>query len=387
MVQVRFFQTSDHTTYLPLLRATETTCIRFCEINSIPYFQLIGLYRGVANWHATYNQISYLYETLQSGFDGWCIYCDADAYVNDIRFPIHEYLASVPFDKCLIIASGRHAHEWAVNAGIFFINLGHPTGKSIVKLWHQLFLEKAPDQLINNPSLPWDYYPNDQTLLHEILGNNDHFLQSCIVDDGEFINYTGSFIRQILRSHMSSISARVEFAMSENQRILDEQDISRANERPRSERIMNLTALANNYKSDKGTKYGTPPHAYSILYDLLLSPMRQADIDFLEIGLAVGGPEIGGPVDRRVHSPSISMWLEYFDKARIYGFDISDFSHIKADRFQFVRGDAGSARIFGGWRMYHPASMLSSTMLLMRLIINSSHSRYYTRAWFAAAIT
>ena len=36
------------------------------------------------------------------------------------------------------------------------------------------------------------------------------------------------------------------------------------------------------------------------------------------------------------------MWLEYFDNAHIYGFDISDFSHMKHDRFTFVRGDAGS---------------------------------------------
>jgi hypothetical protein len=36
------------------------------------------------------------------------------------------------------------------------------------------------------------------------------------------------------------------------------------------------------------------------------------------------------------------MWLEYFPRAHIYGFDISDFSHMKYPRFTFVRGDGGS---------------------------------------------
>lgn len=65
-------------------------------------------------------------------------------------------------------------------------------------------------------------------------------------------------------------------------------------------------------------------------------------MNFLELGLAIGGPELGGPVDRRVLSPSVQMWLEYFPNAEIYGFDISDFSHMQHPRFHFVRGDASS---------------------------------------------
>lgn len=104
---------------------------------------------------------------------------------------------------------------------------------------------------------------------------------------------------------------------------------------------MNLTALANDFGSDKGTTAGHPPHKYTYLYDLLFYPYRSKDINFLELGLAVGGPEVGGPVDRNVGSPSVSMWSRFFTRAKIYGFDISDFSHIKHDRFQFIRGDSG----------------------------------------------
>ena len=106
----------------------------------------------------------------------------------------------------------------------------------------------------------------------------------------------------------------------------------------------NLTTLANRYGSDKGTAAGREPHRYSLLYDLLFYPLRDADISVAEIGLAIGGPEGCGPVERQVSSPSVAMWLSYFSRARIFGFDISDFSHIRDDRFSFIRGDSGSAR-------------------------------------------
>jgi glycosyltransferase involved in cell wall biosynthesis len=104
-----------------------------------------------------------------------------------------------------------------------------------------------------------------------------------------------------------------------------------------------LTELANRFRSDKGSAYGTPPHRYTLLYDLLFHPMRDKPITLLEIGLAIGGPELGGPVNRRIASPSVAMWLEYFPKAHIVGFDISDFSHLEHSRFAFVRGDSGNS--------------------------------------------
>jgi hypothetical protein len=75
---------------------------------------------------------------------------------------------------------------------------------------------------------------------------------------------------------------------------------------------------------------------------LILDRYRGAEISFLEIGLAIGGPEVFGPVERQVDSPSVQMWLEYFPKAHIHGFDISDFSHLRHPRFTFIHGDSGS---------------------------------------------
>ena len=98
--------------------------------------------------------------------------------------------------------------------------------------------------------------------------------------------------------------------------------------------------MADRYGSDKGPSV-FHAHKYTFLYDLLFYSLKNKYIDLLEIGLARGGPEGGGPVDRTVESPSVRMWLEYFKKGRIFGFDISDFSHLKNKRFKFIRGDVG----------------------------------------------
>lgn len=103
----------------------------------------------------------------------------------------------------------------------------------------------------------------------------------------------------------------------------------------------NLTTLANRFGSDKGTGVGRPPHRYTFLYDLLFHELRDRPIALAEIGLAIGGPELGGPVDRQVASPSAAMWLAYFPQAQVFGFDISDFAHLEGPRFTFIRGDSG----------------------------------------------
>ncbi len=109
---------------------------------------------------------------------------------------------------------------------------------------------------------------------------------------------------------------------------------------PASDRVgrgqVNLTDLADKYGSDKGSS----KHRYTELYQLLFLPYRQRKINFLEMGLLIGGPEHGIDKDRETNDlPSIRMWLEYFTKANIFGLDVSDFAWFKDDRFKFVRCD------------------------------------------------
>lgn len=99
---------------------------------------------------------------------------------------------------------------------------------------------------------------------------------------------------------------------------------------------INLTDLADYFGSDKGSL----KHRYTELYHMLFHPYRDQTINFLEMGLLIGGPEHGESADRETKDlPSIRMWLEYFSKAKITGLDVSDFSWFRHDRFSFVRCD------------------------------------------------
>ncbi|MDG1208203.1 MAG: hypothetical protein P8Q48_02620 [Paracoccaceae bacterium] len=99
---------------------------------------------------------------------------------------------------------------------------------------------------------------------------------------------------------------------------------------------VNLTDLADRYGSDKGST----KHRYTELYHMLFHPYRDQPINFLEMGLLIGGPEHGESADRETKDlPSIRMWLEFFTKAHITGLDVSDFSWFSHERFSFVRCD------------------------------------------------
>lgn len=107
---------------------------------------------------------------------------------------------------------------------------------------------------------------------------------------------------------------------------------------------VDLTLLANKYRSDKGTQEGHAHH-YTQLYSFVFEQFRAEKFSMLEIGLLRGGVEAGAGVDRVAHDvPSIRMWLDFFPQAHVYGFDLSDFSSISLERFTFLRGDLSSPR-------------------------------------------
>jgi hypothetical protein len=100
--------------------------------------------------------------------------------------------------------------------------------------------------------------------------------------------------------------------------------------------LPNLTDLADRYGSDKGSA----KHRYTELYQMLFRPLRERPITFLEMGLQIGGPELGAAAGRATTDlPSVRMWLEYFPAATVIGLDVSDFSWFAHDRFRFVRCD------------------------------------------------
>jgi hypothetical protein len=70
--------------------------------------------------------------------------------------------------------------------------------------------------------------------------------------------------------------------------------------------MKSLTELANFYRTDKGSTFGCS-HNYTENYDKIMSPLRDKNVNILEIGV--------------LHGNSIRMWSDYFSNGFIYGID------------------------------------------------------------------
>jgi len=187
---------------------------------------------------------------------------------------------------------------------------------------------------------------DDQAMLQRIVrtipDGEAHVLM--LRGDANLINYNGKSIKQLLRTN-GGLEERVERARTETNRVLGlpaASDDSRDHKFSASVTSKNVTELANQFGSDQGIRHEEPLPRYPYLYDLVLAEYRNREINILELGCCGSGPEEGGPVDRVASAPSARMWLEYFPVGRVFGFDISDFSHIRHPRFTFLRGDLGS---------------------------------------------
>ena len=91
-------------------------------------------------------------------------------------------------------------------------------------------------------------------------------------------------------------------------------------------------------------------HGYTRIYRRLFEKIRDDAIVLLEMGLlrpdtdrrrSVNAVE-GSTAMAGFQVPSLEMWRAFFPRARIYGFDIDDFSAAKTDRCTIVRGDMSS---------------------------------------------
>jgi hypothetical protein len=109
-----------------------------------------------------------------------------------------------------------------------------------------------------------------------------------------------------------------------------------------------LTYLANSFGSDKGSEGSA--HLYTRIYRKLFEDVRNDQITILEVGLlrpdtdkrrVINATE-GVTNATASKAPSLEMWRAYFPRAKIFGFDIDDFSKVKIDGCQIIRGDMSS---------------------------------------------
>jgi hypothetical protein len=109
-----------------------------------------------------------------------------------------------------------------------------------------------------------------------------------------------------------------------------------------------LTYLADKFGSDKGRRFSA--HLYTRVYSRLFEEIRNDPITILEIGLHRAeadkrrprGAAEGVTSESATQAPSLEMWRVYFPNARLFGFDIDDFSQVVIDGCKIIRGDMSS---------------------------------------------
>ena len=138
-----------------------------------------------------------------------------------------------------------------------------------------------------------------------------------------------------------------------------------------------MTVLANDLGSDKGNAV-FHAHHYTMLYEFLFERWRDEAFSMLEIGLQRGPGDMNPSIlpSRAVDDiPSAKMWVSYFPRAHVYGFDISDFGSFALDRFTFIRGDMGNVS---------DLEMITKSLPPLRLIVDdASHAAYHQQVAFA----
>lgn len=93
-----------------------------------------------------------------------------------------------------------------------------------------------------------------------------------------------------------------------------------------------LTKLCNKYGTDKGdTVAGC--HGYAAIYHSFFKDLRDKEMSVCEIGLCRTST---------TKVPSLTVWRNYFSRAKLFGFDIDDFSTVKIPNCTIVRGDSSS---------------------------------------------
>lgn len=103
---------------------------------------------------------------------------------------------------------------------------------------------------------------------------------------------------------------------------------------------MSIAELAERYGSNKAE----PAQRYDTFYEGIFGPRRNEVTSFLEIGLALANVYVtDGAINRDVPT-SLRIWVDYFPRASVVGFDIKDFSFVRLPRARIYRGDQGDER-------------------------------------------
>jgi len=209
MSDVLFIQTADPFRYREMLSVTSKSVTHYCHKHDCKYESYVGIRRGVHSWHAIFNRIPILADLVAREYRGWVVYLDADAYIFDMNFDLKAYLAENAEAAGVMACIPGATPHWAINSGVFMLNLGSEHGRTIIERWSAKLAELSDERLAGMDV--WDDGCSDQSMLYEVLDEDAALRDAVHFESNELINGNyARFIRQILRAYYPSLEARIE---------------------------------------------------------------------------------------------------------------------------------------------------------------------------------
>ena len=209
-MDITLIQTAAGPVYEAMLDATEAVHRAYCARNDATFWSERGVRRGHHPWQATFNRIEMLHDLAAQGHAGWVMYLDADAVICQPGFDLRRFLGKRQDYALIAGPGGSEGHRWNINAGVFFLNLGHPAGRTMLAQWHGAFHRAVSDELLAATPQPWGGlanglpFPDDQHLLQMELMRDDRLQAAVLLENPDLINHDrGRFIRQYLRTYGS----------------------------------------------------------------------------------------------------------------------------------------------------------------------------------------
>ena len=208
-MNIIILQSCDDEQYIDMFDVSNQTVQKFCVRHGIPTEAYIGVKRGYKPWHAMYNRIVMIKNLLDSGYRGWILWLDADAFIRDFDFDLKNYLGKNEEKSLIIVNSGASPEKWDVNDGVFMLNLGRHFGRLVALSWYLQFMSITDEQLRNSEN--WHSVPDDQVMLQWHLKKQSNLDAEIHYEDWSFMNSTfASFVRQIMRSEAGDFAKRIE---------------------------------------------------------------------------------------------------------------------------------------------------------------------------------
>ncbi len=219
---VVFIQTADPGFYKLLLETTSRTVVEYCDRHQFGYQSFIGMKRGFHPWQASFNRYYLLMDLARTGFKGWAVYMDADAWVQDLSFDLRAYLARHANRAGVLTPVAPHLPRVDVNNGVMLLNLADPRAVALISKCIDRYEAVADNELAAMDV--WGGDINDQTFLRQTLEESNGLERAFHYESTELLNERdATFIRTLLRVHFPAKADRLTAITTAVDRVVGEQ--------------------------------------------------------------------------------------------------------------------------------------------------------------------